>query len=69
MKYRMVSRDTRTVEWEPSEFILTGEELDKALHDLIRTTAICNFGRGASPVFIRQLGPREMIYISFEEIK
>lgn len=69
MRYRLVSRDTATMDWEPGEIILTGEELDEAIHHLMRVAVVCNLSHGQAPVWITQIGPRELMYISFEEIE
>lgn len=68
-RYRLFSRDTKTMNWEPSEIILTADEIEVAIDHLLKVAALAAFEFRGGPVFIQPLGDNDLMYVSFEEIK
>lgn len=69
VRYQMISRPTADTAWEPTEHILSGTELDVALHKLIRTTTVCWLNPKEVPVFMKRLETGETVFIAFRLLK
>jgi hypothetical protein len=71
MRYQIVSRERNAQHWELGEFILTGKELDEALHGLIYSTtmATAHIRFEGRPVFMQVLGTNEILYVAFKLVQ